>query len=176
MKKATDSFARPLRLLLALVLILSLAAGAAAETAVPAEPLSVPDAAWLQENVLLPAAAFPEGTAGSSLKQAELVNTLWELSAGEQMDKMDPAALSEAIRAAFGALPEEQQTVLAEQLPALAEALRLSLDPDEAACSLYEDAGVAETLSALRESPEARLAAENLLQGLDALLPPPAAE
>ncbi len=104
----------------------------------------------LFNNVMLPVAALPEGTAGASLQQAQRVADLWTLCAAYDFTRMDAEAVREAEAEALAMMTEEERAAYAENAPAIrSEAARL-LDPAETADGVYADAGVAELLAVLR--------------------------
>ena len=126
------------------------------------------DAAGIRDRLFLAIAELPDGTAGSSLRQAEAVCGLWSLSGTYRFDQYEPDALAQLLREAWSLLPEDAQAGFAEKAPAvLAEAERL-LDPAAQPDGRYEDAGVSGTLEALRSDQAARDSAAALLSALAA--------
>ncbi len=112
--------------------------------------LLAPDADYLREQVFLPMAEVPVGTAGASLAQAKVVCGLWSVCAFYAIDAIDPEDLEAMMEEAWAGLTPEQQAACEANAPAvLAEMSRLT-DPAEQLGGAYAAGGMAEIMTALR--------------------------
>ncbi len=118
------------------------------------------------EDLLRCIAGLEQGTAGASLKQAQVVCMAWAVCAANDFDKLELVDLQQILSEQIACLTwEEQYALTANELAVTEEVLRLT-DTDEALGGEYEDAGVAEALTLFRGSDAVRASVEALLMAV----------
>ncbi len=109
----------------------------------------VPTAEELAENFFKVIGSIPTGTAGASLKQAEAIGETMSYASRNTIWAADNAALRTNILAAWNSLTEEEQAAFDESFISVLTAARSAKEDWDGNKGVYEDAGVAETVSGL---------------------------
>ena len=99
-------------------------------------------------------ADFPVGTAGSSMKAAELqerfLSTVFVYGILEkEADQMD-----ELTQSAYDSLDEDQKAAFTENFPAIDEGVKAAIEDFESVKSVFDDAGIAESMQTLLAYPD----------------------
>lgn len=99
-------------------------------------------------------ADFPEGTAGSSMKAAELQERFMSTVFVYGILEKEAAQMDELTQSAYDSLDEDQKAAFKENFPAFDEGVKAALEDFESVRSVYDDAGVAESMETLLAYPD----------------------
>ena len=113
----------------------------------------IPDASELADGFYRLIANVESGTAGSALKKAEAVSVICELCRKYHFDSINPEVLAERLSEACDMLGEEEKAAFQENAAEICEELIRLTDGSEDSGSVYADAGIKETIDALRSDP-----------------------
>ena len=120
-------------------------------------------------DILKPVLMLETGTAGSSLKLAELVRDIYSFCSVNLLWNMDRNAYESALRGAMDSLNESEQVLFREKAAIAAEELERLQKENEELGAVYEDADVDEQMLELREDPSIRLSVKMLTDSIKGL-------
>ncbi len=123
------------------------------EAATPAA--AAPAASELVENFFKPVAEIPTGTAGSTLKMAQVACGVLRFADSCAIRSADPEELRGNLAEAWASLSADEQAAFEEKILAVQGLIANAAATWEDYSGLFEDAGVKEDMEALRESEEA---------------------
>ena len=125
-----------------------------------------PGAEEMRDEVYVPIAELPEGSAGAALQKAQRTMQVLLVAGVYAFDRMEPEALANLLAEAAAGLTEEEQAACAANAPAIIAELQRLCDPNEELGDVYADAGVAEVTEALRADPAVQASLAALLAAL----------
>jgi len=141
----------------------------AGEMVLRKEIAEAPSAEEILDSYYRVVAGLETGTASASMKQAEAVRDIYLFCSVCPFWCMDQEAFSQNLKAAQDQLTEEEKAAFDQNRGALALEITRLLMEDEAAGSVYSDAGIEKQMEALRNLPEVRLSVETFIFAVETL-------
>lgn len=125
--------------------------------------VALPEPDYVQDLYFGRIADLPAGTAGSSLEAAEQVVNVWLLCARIDFASLEPESVRTILSSTLAGLPPESRVRYGENAPGILSEVRRLLDPQAELSGLYEDAGLKDCLTVLRQEASVRASVEAFL-------------
>ena len=121
-----------------------------------------PSADTLYGELFSPVASVESGSAGASLKAAQVAEAALLFAYRSEFWNIDTAAMRDNLRAAYERLPDDLKSAFDESFDALMDAVDSAFEDYETVQPLFESAGVDKNMARLVRSEEALLSWEML--------------